>query len=118
MILPKKPGTHIEEVESLGGMTKAIEAGIPKMRIEEAAAKKQARIDSGQDIIVGVNKYRLEQEDPISTLEVDNQTVRNSQIERLNNIKATRDSKKVNTALTKLTEAARSGNRKFISFSC
>ncbi len=73
----------IEEVEELGGMTKAIEAGIPKLRIEEAAARKQARIDSSQDIIVGVNKYRLEQEDPISTLEVDNQTVRLQQIERL-----------------------------------
>ena len=64
-------------------MTKAIEAGIPKLRIEEAAARKQARIDSNQDIIVGVNKYRLEEEDPISTLEVDNQTVRNGQIEAL-----------------------------------
>ena len=78
-----KAWSLIEEVEDLGGMTKAIEAGIPKIRIEEAAAKKQARIDSGQDIIVGVNKYRLEEEAPISTLEVDNQTVRIQQIARL-----------------------------------
>ncbi len=105
--IAQKAWEHIEEVEELGGMTKAIEAGIPKLRIEEAAARKQARIDSGQDIIVGVNKYRLDKEDPISTLEVDNQTVRNSQIERLNKIKAERDSKKVNQALANLTEAAR-----------
>ncbi|WP_179018681.1 methylmalonyl-CoA mutase [Winogradskyella forsetii] len=97
----------IQEVEALGGMTKAIEAGIPKLRIEEAAARKQARIDSGQDIIVGVNKYRLEQEDPISTLEVDNQTVRLQQIERLEQIKASRDSNAVDEALLKLTEAAK-----------
>lgn len=100
----------IEEVEELGGMTKAIEAGIPKLRIEEAAARKQARIDSSQDIIVGVNKYRLEEEDPIATLEVDNQTVRNQQIERLNHIKATRDTIAVNQALSKLTEAAKTND--------
>ncbi|MTE27701.1 methylmalonyl-CoA mutase [Winogradskyella ouciana] len=99
----------IQEVEELGGMTKAIEAGIPKLRIEEAAARKQARIDSGQDIIVGVNKYRLDQEDPIQTLEVDNQTVRNQQIERLNRIKSTRNNKDVEKALAKLTEAAKTG---------
>ncbi len=97
----------IQEVEELGGMTKAIEAGIPKMRIEEAAAKKQARIDSGQDIIVGVNKYRLEQEDPLQILDVDNEKVRLSQIERLEKIKAERDSEKVKATLTKLTEAAK-----------
>ena len=102
-----KAWSLIEEVEDLGGMTKAIEAGIPKIRIEEAAAKKQARIDSGQDIIVGVNKYRLEEEAPISTLEVDNQTVRNQQIERLNKIKSERNSEKVQSALLKLTEAAK-----------
>ena len=99
----------IQEVEELGGMTKAIEAGIPKLRIEEAAARKQARIDSGQDIIVGVNKYRLDQEDPIQTLEVDNQTVRNQQIERLNRIKSTRNNEDVQQALAKLTEAAKTG---------
>jgi methylmalonyl-CoA mutase len=105
--IAQKAWELIEEVEELGGMTKAIEAGIPKIRIEEAAARKQARIDSGQDIIVGVNKYRLDQEDPISTLEVDNQTVRNSQIERLNAIKAERNSEKVKQTLVNLTEAAR-----------
>ncbi|MGX7668217.1 methylmalonyl-CoA mutase [Flavobacterium pedocola] len=97
----------IEEVEELGGMTKAIEAGIPKLRIEEAAARKQARIDSGQDIIVGVNKYRLEKEDPLHILEVDNQTVRKQQIERLDHIKATRDNAKVQECLAKLTACAK-----------
>jgi len=101
----------IEEVESLGGMTKAIEAGIPKIRIEEAAARKQARIDSGQDIIIGVNKYVLDKEDPISTLEVDNQTVRSQQIESINKIKAERNTIKVNQTLAKLTDAAASWNK-------
>nr|WP_279309200.1 methylmalonyl-CoA mutase [Psychroserpens sp. SPM9] len=108
--IAQKAWTLIEEVETLGGMTKAIEAGIPKLRIEEAAARKQARIDSGQDIIVGVNKYRLEEEDPITTLEVDNQTVRNGQIKRLEQIKSTRNSQAVTDALSKLTKAARSGD--------
>tara|TARA_R110000850_G_scaffold30630_2_gene84164 strand:+ start:11169 stop:13289 length:2121 start_codon:yes stop_codon:yes gene_type:complete len=99
----------IQEVEELGGMTKAIEAGIPKMRIEEAAAKKQARIDSNQDIIVGINKYRLEQEDPLQILDVDNQKVRLSQIERLNQIKSERNSEKVAATLEKLTKCARTG---------
>ncbi|CAM3602013.1 Methylmalonyl-CoA mutase large subunit [Flavobacterium saliperosum S13] len=97
----------IEEVESLGGMTKAIEEGIPKLRIEEAAARKQARIDSGQDIIVGVNKFRLEKEDPLHILEVDNQTVRKEQIERLEHIKATRNTQKVQECLAKLTACAK-----------
>ena len=96
-------------------MTKAIEAGIPKMRIEEAAAKKQARIDSGQDIIVGVNKYRLAEEDPIHTLEVDNQTVRLQQIEKLNQVKSSRNNDKVKTALSKLTEAAKSGEENLLA---
>jgi len=99
----------IEEVEELGGMTKAIEAGIPKLRIEEAAARKQARIDSGQDIIVGVNKYRLEKEDPLDILDVDNQLVRKQQIERLEEIKQTRDSEKVNQSLEKLILCAQTG---------
>jgi len=99
----------IEEVEELGGMTKAIEAGIPKLRIEEAAARKQARIDSGQDIIVGVNKYRLEKEDPLDILDVDNQLVRKQQIERLEEIKRTRDSEKVNQSLEKLILCAQTG---------
>jgi methylmalonyl-CoA mutase len=99
----------IQEVEELGGMTKAIEAGIPKLRIEEAAARKQARIDSSQDIIVGVNKYRLEKEDPLHILDVDNQMVRRQQIERLEKIKSTRNTEKVKETLHKLTEAAKSG---------
>ena len=104
----------IQEVEELGGMTKAIEAGIPKLRIEEAAARKQARIDSNQDIIVGVNKYRLEKEDPLQILDVDNQKVRLSQIERLNSIKLTRDSVKVKSALLKLTKSAQSGEKNLL----
>ncbi|MEP3837872.1 MAG: methylmalonyl-CoA mutase [Algibacter sp.] len=105
--IAQKAWSLIEEIEALGGMTKAIEAGIPKIRIEEAAARKQARIDSNQDIIVGVNKYILEEEAPITTLEVDNQTVRNTQIERLNKVKAKRNPEKVKAALSKLTEAAK-----------
>jgi len=104
----------IQEIEALGGMTKAIEAGIPKLRIEEAAARKQARIDSSQDIIVGVNKYRLEKEDPLQILDVDNQKVRLSQIKRLNSIKATRDSVKVKNALLKLTQSAQSGEKNLL----
>lgn len=99
----------IQEVEELGGMTKAIEEGIPKLRIEQAAAVKQARIDSGVETIVGVNKYRLPKEDPIVTLEVDNQTVRKQQIEKLEKIKATRNSDLVNQKLKALTEAAQTG---------
>ena len=99
----------IEEVEELGGMTKAIESGIPKLRIEEAAARKQARIDSSQDIIVGVNKYRLEKEDPLQILDVDNQMVRKQQIEQLEKIKATRDTEKVQISLKKLTLCAQTG---------
>jgi len=99
----------IQEVEELGGMTKAIEKGIPKMRIEEAAAIKQAKIDSGKDIIVGVNKYQLKEEDPLHILEVDNVAVRQSQIERLNSLKENRDSEKVTESLKALTECAKSG---------
>ncbi|MCK4562907.1 MAG: cobalamin-dependent protein, partial [Flavobacteriaceae bacterium] len=99
----------IQEIEELGGMTKAIENGIPKMRIEEAAAKKQARIDSGEDIIVGVNKFQLKKEDEIDTLEVDNDAVRNSQIARLNKIKSERNAAAVKMALNNLTSCAKSG---------
>ncbi|VAW24729.1 Methylmalonyl-CoA mutase large subunit, MutB, partial [hydrothermal vent metagenome] len=99
----------LQEVEELGGMTKAIELGIPKMRIEEASAKKQARIDSNQDIIVGVNKFKLLQEDPLQILEVDNDAVRNSQIIRLNELKASRNKTAVNEALQNLTTCAKSG---------
>jgi len=108
--IAKRAWKLIQEVEELGGMTKAIEAGIPKLRIEEAAARKQARIDSGQDIIVGVNKYRLEKEDPLHILEVDNQTVRKQQIERLNQIKNTRNNQKVKECLDRITETAKTGN--------
>jgi methylmalonyl-CoA mutase len=101
---------HIEEVEELGGMTKAIEAGIPKLRIEQAAAKKQARIDSGTDKIIGINAYRLKQEDPIVTLEVDNQTVRKQQLEKLSKIKAERNTEKVEQSLKELTRIAREEN--------
>jgi methylmalonyl-CoA mutase len=105
----------ILEVEELGGMTKAIETGIPKMRIEEAAARKQARIDSGQDTIIGINKYRLKKEDPLQILDVDNQKVRLSQIERLEKIKRTRNEQKVNTALDNLTECAKAGQQNLLA---
>ena len=104
----------IQEVEKLGGMTKAIEKGIPKMRIEEAAAIKQAKIDSGQDIIVGVNKYQLEKEDPLHFLEVDNEAVRNSQIERLNELKANRNNTAVKESLSAITKAAQSGKENLL----
>lgn len=105
--IAEKAWALIEEVEALGGMTKAIEEGIPKLRIEEAAARKQARIDSTQDIIVGVNKYRLEKEDPLHILDVDNDMVRKQQIERLEQIKASRDNEKVKECLAQLTDCAR-----------
>ncbi|MGL2967028.1 methylmalonyl-CoA mutase [Flavobacterium sp. XGLA_31] len=113
--IAEKAWALIEEVEALGGMTKAIEAGIPKLRIEEAAARKQARIDSAQDIIVGVNKYRLEKEDPLHILDVDNQMVRKQQIERLNHIKATRDNDKVKACLAQLTDSAQNGTENLLS---
>lgn len=99
----------IQEVEELGGMAKAIETGIPKMRIEEAAARKQARIDAGKDIIVGVNRYQLEKEDAIDILEVDNTKVRESQLKRLKVLRETRNPERVKAALEKLAEAARTG---------
>jgi len=107
--IAEKAWSLIEEVEELGGMTKAIEAGIPKLRIEEAAARKQARIDSGQDRIIGVNEYRLEKEDPIQTLDVDNDAVRKAQVARLDHIKATRNTAKVEATLSKLTTCAQTG---------
>jgi methylmalonyl-CoA mutase len=113
--ISEKAWELIQEVENLGGMTKAIEKGIPKLRIEEAAARKQARIDSGQDIIVGTNKYRLEKEDPLVTLEVDNQTVRLQQIERLERIKAERNTEKVTKALKDLSNAAKQGDNNLLS---
>ncbi len=108
--LMEKGWQHILEVESYGGMTKAIEAGIPKMRIEEASARRQARIDSGKETIVGVNKYRLEKEDPIEILEVDNTAVRISQIKRLQEVKAKRNNEEVASLLEALTKSAESGS--------
>lgn len=99
----------IQEVEELGGMSAAVETGIPKMRIEEAAARKQARIDSGNDTIVGINKYRLEKEDPIDILNVDNSAVREAQIARLNDLRAKRDNVKVKAALEAITECVKTG---------
>ena len=105
----------IQEVEELGGMTKAIENGIPKLRIEEAAAIKQAKIDSNQEVIVGVNKYQLKQEDPLHILEVDNEAVRKSQIERLATLKADRNEAEVQQCLQELTEAAKTGKENLLS---
>ncbi len=105
--LAEKAWALMAEVEELGGMTKAIEAGIPKMRIEEAAAKKQARIDSGRDKIIGVNSYQLAKEDPLHILEVDNQEVRRQQLERLSKLKAQRNQTDVDKALQNLTNAAK-----------
>jgi methylmalonyl-CoA mutase len=107
----------IEEVEALGGMTKAVDSGWAKLKIEAAAAEKQARIDSGKDVIVGVNKYRLAKEDPIEILEVDNVKVREQQIVRLQKIKASRDSQKVQAALEAITAAAKSGSGNLLDLS-
>jgi len=107
----------IQEIESYGGMTRAIELGIPKMRIEEAAAKKQARIDSGEDVIVGVNKYVIEDDDDLSILEVDNVAVRTSQIQRLNLLKKNRDTQAVNSALDALRECAGTGEGNLLDLS-
>jgi len=115
--LLKKGWEHILEVESYGGMTKAIEAGIPKMRIEEASARRQARIDSGKETIVGVNKYRLEKEDPIEILEVDNTAVRLSQIKRLQTVKQNRNNEDVQKALDDLTKAAQTGEGNLLELS-
>jgi methylmalonyl-CoA mutase len=113
--IAEKAWSHIEEIEGLGGMTKAIKSGIPKLRIEEAAARKQARIDSGQDTIVGVNKYKLESDDALHILEVDNELVRAQQLERLNHTKSQRDSEKVGDILEKLTKAAASGSENLLA---
>ncbi len=105
----EKAWKHIEEIESLGGMAKAIETGIPKMRIEEAAARKQARIDSGEEIIVGLNKYRLAHEEALDILAVDNTAVRESQVRRLQALRVERDQKAVDKALAAITECAKTG---------
>ena len=113
--IAEKAWSHIQEIEDMGGMTKAIEKGLPKLKIEEAAAKKQARIDSNQDIIVGLNKYQLEQEDPLDILEVDNNMVRQQQIERLEQIKATRDQETVNAVLDEIKSAASKGDKNLLA---
>ncbi|WP_283789363.1 methylmalonyl-CoA mutase [Bermanella sp. WJH001] len=107
----------IEEIEEKGGMAKAIEQGLPKLRIEESAAKKQARIDRGEDVIVGVNKHQLENEDDLDILEVDNVAVRDSQIKRLKSIRASRDTAAVEQALADITAAAKSGNGNLLDLS-
>jgi methylmalonyl-CoA mutase len=104
-----KAWSHIEEVERLGGMTKAIEEGIPKLRIEEASARRQARIDSGKETIVGLNKYRLEKEDPLDILDIDNTAVRESQVKRLKELKAGRDNAVCKAALEAITRCAETG---------
>ena len=115
--ITKKAWEHIEEVEKLGGMAKAIETGIPKMRIEESAARRQAHIDSGRETIVGVNRYRLDKEDPLEILEVDNTEVRRLQIERLKKLKKERDAGAVKTALEALTRSAESGEGNLLALS-
>ncbi len=113
--IAEKAWALMKEIESLGGMTKAIEKGIPKMRIEAAAAEKQAKIDSEQEIIVGVNQYQLTQEEPLHILEVDNQAVRELQMARLRELKKHRDTKKVVQALKALSNAAESGNKNVLT---
>ncbi len=115
--LLKKGWAHIQEIESLGGMAKAIETGVPKMRIEEAAARRQAMIDAGKEVIIGVNKYRLEKEAPIDILEVDNSAVRESQIARLQKLRAERDETKVQAALNAITKCAETGDGNLLALS-
>ena len=115
--LAHRAWAHIQEVEKLGGMAKAIESGVPKMRIEEASARKQSRIDSNVDTIVGINKYRLDHEDPIETLEIDNTAVRKAQIERLHKLRAERDSAAVEAALNALTHCAETGEGNLLELS-
>lgn len=108
--IAEKAWKHIEEIEALGGMTKALASGIPKLRIEEAAARKQARIDSEQDIIVGVNQFQAKKEVPLNILDIDIEKVRSQQLERLNQVKSSRNGLKVKEALEKITLCAQSGN--------
>ena len=112
--LMQRAWRHIAEVEELGGMTKAIENGIPKLRIEESAARRQARIDSGEEIIVGVNHYRPEEETPIEILEVDNSVVRESQIKRLKKIKSERDNREVEILLNKISSAVKDSSQNLL----
>lgn len=112
-----KAWKHIQEVEELGGMVKAIETGIPKMRIEEASARKQAKIDTGNTTIIGVNKYRLEKETPIETLEVDNTAVREAQIRRLAELRANRNNDEVEAALNAITRCCETGEGNLLELS-
>ncbi len=109
--------TLIDEIEAMGGMTQAVQSGWAKLKIEASAAEKQARIDSGQDVIVGVNKYRLAQEDAIDTLAIDNHAVRENQVKRLKSIRASRDGAAVKAALAALTEAAQGGKGNLLALS-
>lgn len=115
--LIKRAWEHIEEIENLGGMAKAIETGLPKMKIEEAAARRQAQIDSRKETIIGVNEYRLEQEEPIEILDIDNTAVRLKQIEKLEQLKASRDEEKVEIALNALEKAAETGEGNLLALS-
>ena len=115
--LMHKAWQHIKEIEDLGGMAKAIETGLPKMKIEEAAARRQARIDSRKEIIIGVNKYRLAEEDPIEILEVDNTAVREQQIKRLEKLKRERNNAEVVSALDAITKAAETGKGNLLELS-
>ena len=108
--MSEKARELMREIDELGGMAKAIERGLPKLRIEEAAAKKQARIDRGEDVIVGVNKFQLDEQDAVDILEIDNEQVRESQLARLSDIRASRDGESVRAALQALTDAAESGS--------
>jgi methylmalonyl-CoA mutase len=115
--LARKALGIIEEVEAMGGMTKAIEAGMPKLRIEETAARRQARVDRGEDVIVGVNKFQLTEEPPIDIREIDNTAVRDAQLRRLAQIRASRDGAAVSAALAALTACARTGNGNLLDLS-
>ncbi len=112
-----KAWEHIQEIEKLGGMAKALETGVPKMRIEEAAARKQARIDSGKDTIVGINKYRLDKEDPLEILDIDNTAVTKSQIKRIEKLKAERNNDEVQVALDNITKACETGKGNLLELS-
>ncbi|WP_154661595.1 methylmalonyl-CoA mutase [Bacillus ndiopicus] len=113
--LTEKAWALIEEIEELGGMAKAIDTGLPKMKVEEAAAKRQAKIDSKTETIVGVNKYRLAEEEPIDILDIDNEVVRQQQIERLEKIKANRNEEEVQKHLARLTKAAQTGEENLLA---
>jgi methylmalonyl-CoA mutase len=115
--IARRAWKHIQEIEELGGMAKAIETGVPKMRIEEAAARKQAKIDAGIDTIVGVNKYRLDKEAALDTLEVDNSVVREAQIARLGQLRGNRDNAQTSSALEAITQCAQSGQGNLLELS-